>query len=181
MPSPRRLGSTIRLCNWPSATRSGDTVAAADALKISGVDVYAAGNSATTTPPGHDEIIHSDTRDGTYRRLVLHDDRLTSGVLIGDTSTARQLSELLRTGEAVPPTLLTAHDATTKPLSDDPAATICSCNAVTVADVQAAIQDDSINTVAEVGLRTRATTGCGGCAADVEELLATAAASSSEG
>jgi NAD(P)H-nitrite reductase large subunit len=33
-----------------------------------------------------------------------------------------------------------------------------------------------LSTVAQVGLRTRATTGCGGCTADVQTLLGAEAA-----
>jgi NAD(P)H-nitrite reductase large subunit len=55
---------------------------------------------------------------------------------------------------------------------------VCSCNAVTVGEVQAAIRRDGLRTVAQVGLRTRATTGCGGCARDVQQLLDAAAAAS---
>jgi len=93
----------------------------ATTLKVSGVDVYSGGGSAAPapTPAGHDEIVLSDTRRGIYRRLVLDGDRLVSGVLVGDASAARKLSDLLRTG---------------------------------------------------------ATTGCGGCGADVQQLLAAAGA-----
>ncbi len=151
----------------------------ATTLKVSGVDVYAGGGSAGAAPPGHDELITSDTRRGIYRRLVLDGDRLTGGVLVGDASAARQLSELLRTGEDVPPEMLEGGLTTATPLAEDPEATICSCNSVTVGDVQTAIRRDGLTTVAQVGMRTRATTGCGGCSGDVQELLAAASASSS--
>jgi NAD(P)H-nitrite reductase large subunit len=149
----------------------------ATTLKVSGVDVYAGGGSAGAAPPGHDELILSDTRRGIYRRLVLDGDRLVGGVLVGDASTARQLSELLRTGDDIPPELLEAGGSAGKPLADDPEATVCSCNEVTVGEVQTAIRRDGLSTVAQVGLRTRATTGCGGCTGDVQELLAAAATS----
>jgi ferredoxin-nitrate reductase len=148
----------------------------ATTLKVSGVDVYAGGGSAAATPPGHDEIVLSDTRRGVYRRLVLDGDRLVGGVLVGDASAARQLSELLRSGDEVPFELLDGGGATTKPLAEDPAATVCSCNAVTVGEVQTAIRRGGLQTIAQVGVVTRATTGCGGCTADVQELLAAARA-----
>jgi ferredoxin-nitrate reductase len=143
----------------------------ATTLKVSGVDVYAGGGSAGAAPPGHDEIVLSDTRRGIYRRLVLDGDRLTGGVLVGDASGARQLTELLRSGDEVPFELLEGAGAAAKPLSDDPAATVCSCNAVTVGEVQTAIRRGGLHTVAQVGVVTRATTGCGGCTADVQQLL----------
>jgi ferredoxin-nitrate reductase len=146
----------------------------ATTLKVSGVDVYAGGVSAGAAPPGHDEIVLSDTRRGVYRRLVLDGDRLVGGVLVGDASAARKLSELLRDGGDVPDELLGGGTLAAKPLSDDPAATVCSCNGVTVGEVQTAIRHGGLHTVAQVGVVTRAATGCGGCTADVEELLAAA-------
>jgi NAD(P)H-nitrite reductase large subunit len=74
-------------------------------------------------------------------------------------------SDLLAAGAAAPSAVAPAAD---------PSATVCSCNAVTVGEVQSAIARDGLSTVAQVGARTRATTGCGGCAADVEMLLAAA-------
>ncbi|MEJ7824349.1 MAG: molybdopterin-dependent oxidoreductase [Solirubrobacteraceae bacterium] len=148
----------------------------ATTLKVSGVDVYAGGGSAGAAPTGHDEIVFSDTRNGVYRRLVLDGDRLTGGVLVGDARAARELTELLRTGSDVPAELLAGGSgASTGSIAGDPEATLCSCNAVTVGEVQAAIARDGLSTVAQVGLRTRASTGCGGCTADVQELLSAAA------
>jgi ferredoxin-nitrate reductase len=150
----------------------------ATTLKVSGVDVYAGGESAAAARAGHDEIVLSDTRSGVYRRLVLDGERLTGAALVGDVGAARQLSELLRTGEPVPPDLLASGGAGASPeaLAADPSATVCSCNAVSVGDVQTAIRRDGLTTIAQVGARTRATTGCGGCSADVQSLLAHEAA-----
>jgi ferredoxin-nitrate reductase len=142
-------------------------------LKVSGVDVYAGGTSADAAAAGHDEILHSDTRRGIYRRLVLDGDRLAGAVLVGDATGARSMSDLLRSGAPVPAELFEPARSGAAPA--DPAATVCSCNAVTVGEVQAAIRRDGLQTVAQVGRRTRATTGCGGCTADVQQLLDVAA------
>ena len=152
----------------------------ATTLKVSGVDVYAGGGSGGAAPAGHDEIVLSDTRRGIYRRLVLDGNRLTGGVLVGDASAARKLSELLRTGSDVPADLLEPGGAPAEPIAADPTATICSCNGVTVGEVQAAIRRDGLKTVAQVGARTRASTGCGGCTADVQELLTAGAGVASQ-
>jgi ferredoxin-nitrate reductase len=146
----------------------------ATTLKVSGVDVYSGGESAAAAPAGHDEIVLSDTRRGIYRRLVLDGDRVVGGVLVGDVGAARQLSDLLRSGDDAPKSLLEIGSAPGKPLAEDPAATICSCNEVTVGEVQTAIRRDGLTTVAQVGARTRATTGCGGCGGDVLQLLTAA-------
>jgi ferredoxin-nitrate reductase len=146
-------------------------------LKVSGVDVYAGGGSAVPAATGHDEIVNSDTRRGVYRRIVLDGERLAGAVLVGDASGARSMSELLRSGEPVPADLLAPPGAAAAQVPLDPAATLCSCNVVSVGDVQAAIRRDGLTTIAQVGLRTRATTGCGGCTAEVQQLLDAAASS----
>ena len=146
----------------------------ATTLKVSGIDVYAGGVSAVaTTPPGHDEIVLSDTRRGIFRRLVLDGERLASAALVGDVSAARRLTDLLRTGDPVPSDLLESRAGpSAEALAADPSANVCSCNGVSVGEVQAAIRRDGLTTVGQVGMRTRATTGCGGCTADIETLLA---------
>ena len=144
---------------------------AATTLKVSGVAVYAGGASAGSAPTGSDEIVLSDTRRGVYRRLVLDGDGLDGAALVGDASAARRLTELLRSGAPVPPDLLDGGAAPAEPIAADPAATLCSCNVVTVGEAQAAIRRDGLTTVAQVGARTRASTGCGGCADDVQQLL----------
>jgi ferredoxin-nitrate reductase len=145
----------------------------ATTLKISGIDVFAGGRSANPPPPGHDEIVHSDTRRGIYRRLVLDGDRLTGAALVGDTTAARQLAGLLRTGDEIPSGLLRdAAGAVPTPLPDDPRATVCCCHGVTVGELREAIERDGLETVADVGASTRATTGGGSCRVEVQELLA---------
>ena len=161
-----------RIAGDPAAFH-GTTVATT--LKVGGVDVYAGGASAGVAPDGCDEIVVSDTRRGVYSRLVLDGDRLAGAALVGDARAARHLSELLRSGAEMPSDLLAPGTALAA-VAADPAATLCSCNAVTVGEVQVAIRRDGLRTVAQVGLRTRATTGCGGCAADVQQLLDAAAA-----
>ena len=150
----------------------------ATTLKVAGVDVYSGGDSAGAAPAGHDEVVLSDTRRGINGRVVLDGDRLAGGELVGDAAAARRLTELLRTGDDVPEELLAPGGPPPKPIGSDPSATVCSCNDVTVGEVQAAIRRDGLTTLAQVGARTRATTGCGGCGADVQELLAAATAPS---
>ncbi len=144
---------------------------AATTLKVSGIDVYAGGGSAGAPAAGHDEIVVSDTRRLVYSRLLVDGDRLRGAALVGDVSAARGLTDLLGTGAPVPANLLTPGSESVSMAAADPAATLCSCNVVTVGEVQAAISRDGLRTVAQVGRRTRATTGCGGCTADVQALL----------
>jgi nitrite reductase (NADH) large subunit len=49
---------------------------------------------------------------------------------------------------------------------------VCSCNRRTRGELLRAIRANGLGTVPEVARATAATTGCGSCAGDVEELLA---------
>ncbi|HEU0317927.1 MAG TPA: (2Fe-2S)-binding protein, partial [Solirubrobacteraceae bacterium] len=48
---------------------------------------------------------------------------------------------------------------------------VCSCNAVKRGQIEQAIAQGGLRTPAQVGTVTRAGTGCGGCTAEIEELL----------
>jgi ferredoxin-nitrate reductase len=152
----------------------------ATTLKVAGLDVFAGG--VPEAGEGQDEILQADTRRGVYRKLVLDGERLAGATLIGDVAQARRLSELLRTGDPVPGGLLELgadaadDDAADDDAADDPSAIVCSCNAVTRGDLEAAIRRGGLATLAQVGNATRAGTGCGGCSADLEVLLARSSA-----
>jgi ferredoxin-nitrate reductase len=156
-----------------AATVAGDPAAflgatPATTLKVAGVDVFAGG--APVGEDGDDEIVASDTRRGTYRKLVLREDRLRGAVLVGDLTDARRLSELLRRGGPVPEELL-APSGDGEPEPPAPDGIVCSCNQVTRAAIDDAIRARALRTVAQVGNATAASTGCGSCAADVQALL----------
>ncbi len=117
-----------------------------------------------------------DTRRGRYRRLLVRPDgRLAGAILLGDLRDAKKLRELLRNGEAVPEELLDAGapepGEAVSAADGDPAEAICSCQAVTRGTIVHAIKDRGLTTVAQVAEHTRASTGCGGCRADVTAIL----------
>ncbi|MBJ7330819.1 MAG: molybdopterin-dependent oxidoreductase [Solirubrobacteraceae bacterium] len=143
----------------------------ATTLKVSGVGVYAGGVADTDLDAGHDEVIQRDTRKGVYRKLVLEGDRLAGAVLLGDTSDATKLTALLRSGDPVPEALLNPS-SDVEPVPACATDTICACNAVTRGEITTAIAARDLRTVAQVGAATRASTGCGGCAPEVERILA---------
>lgn len=159
------------------ATACGDPAgfhgaAPATTLKIAGVDLFSGGTACATA--GQDELLFSDGRRGTYRKLVLAGDRLAGAVLVGDTAGARELSALLRSDERVPEELLGPPGAGSPAPSEDPAAVLCSCNAVTLGEVDTAIRAGGASTLGEVARATRASTGCGSCAGEIECMLAAA-------
>jgi ferredoxin-nitrate reductase len=141
----------------------------ATTLKVAGIDVFAGGRQDPGT--GHDELVVTDTRRGVYRKLVLDGDRLAGALLVGDLALAKSLSELLRTGEPVPEELLNPAASAPQPDRDDPAETVCSCNAVSRGEIDRVIAANGLTTVEQVANATRASTGCGSCAGDVQAIL----------
>jgi ferredoxin-nitrate reductase len=141
----------------------------ATTLKVAGVDVFAGGSQLAAE--GQDELVWSDGRRGVYRKLVLDGERLVGALLVGDTSLARELSVLLRSGGVCPATLLDPT-STTEPVAPSDTQVICSCNSVTRGAIMDAVRARKLKTLAQVAQATRASTGCGSCAGDVETLLA---------
>src|SRR5947209_362278 len=80
-----------------SAAYSGSVVATN--LKVSGVSVFSAGDFMGAD--GTEEIVLSDERRGTYKKLVISDGRLIGSVLVGDVADAFWYLELIRGGASV--------------------------------------------------------------------------------
>ncbi len=112
-----------------------------------------------------------DGRRGVYRKLILDGERLVAAILLGDVAGARELSALLRSGEAVPERLLAPPGAAAESPAAEPGDLVCSCNAVTRGEIEAAIRARGLRSALAVGRETRAGTGCGSCVADVEAIL----------
>lgn len=66
-------------------------------LKVSGVRVFSAGDHLGEGDARR--IVCKDPRMGIYRKLVMRDDRLVGAILIGDTSGAADILDLIRSGE----------------------------------------------------------------------------------
>jgi len=142
----------------------------ATTLKIAGVELFVGG----AKEPGEDgeEVVLSDTRRSLYRKLVLDGDRLTGAIVVNEPGVARRIVELLRTGDPLQPALLEPGADGDAADADDPDAIVCSCNRVTRGELEEAIASGGIESVAEVAEATKATTGCGSCTGEVEQLIA---------
>jgi nitrite reductase [NAD(P)H] large subunit len=68
-------------------------------LKVSGIDVFSAGDFIGA--PGTEPIVLSDPGLGTYRKLVIADDRLVGAVLYGDTADGLWYLDLIRSGAPI--------------------------------------------------------------------------------
>jgi nitrite reductase (NADH) large subunit len=70
-------------------------------LKVSGVSVFSAGDFMGAD--GSEQIVLSDVKHGTYKKLVIAEGRLTGAVLVGDTADALWYLELIRNGTPTAP------------------------------------------------------------------------------
>ncbi|SEF12484.1 FAD-dependent oxidoreductase [Jiangella alba] len=143
-------------------------------LKAAGVDLAAMGETDVDDFADGVEVLRfADPARGTYQKVVIRDDRVTGAIMLGGPETVGAVTQLFdraapapadRRALIFPGVAASSADAADAP--DDQ--TICRCNGVTAGRIRAA----GAGTVAEVAATTRATTGCGGCRADVAALLA---------
>ncbi|MGW0501366.1 nitrite reductase large subunit NirB [Micromonospora sp. NPDC003241] len=142
-------------------------------LKLLGVDVASFGDAHGTTP-GCLDVTWTDPATRVYAKLVLSDDATTllGGVLVGDASAYPTLRASVGGPlPAAPLALLAPEQAAGAAASALPAsAQVCSCNAVTRGDVDAAIAAGCAD-VPAVKACTRAGTSCGSCVPMLKQLL----------
>ncbi|TMD03822.1 MAG: NAD(P)/FAD-dependent oxidoreductase, partial [Chloroflexi bacterium] len=148
----------------------------ATTLKVAGVHVFSAG--AVEAEADDDLLTLEDTASGIYKRVLIQDQQLRGAILVGDLSTAPQITAVLAAGAHVNGNRLSLVAAPTgeppqsvaEGLPDD--AVVCGCNGVTKASIVAAIRQQGCSTRAEVTRCTRAAGSCGSCGAIVDGLLA---------
>lgn len=68
-------------------------------LKVSGVNLFSAGDFMGA--PGTEQIVFSDAGLGTYKKLVIKDERLIGAVLYGDTIDGLWYLDLIRSGMSI--------------------------------------------------------------------------------
>ncbi|MFC0547475.1 nitrite reductase large subunit NirB [Kutzneria chonburiensis] len=139
-------------------------------LKLLGVDVASFGD-AHAASPGALEVVHNDPVSGSYKKIVVSDDAQTllGGVLVGDASSYATLRAYVgRPLPADPGSLIAPAGVTNTALPDD--AQVCSCHAVTKADIVAAIGTGCAD-VPSLKTCTKAGTGCGSCVPTLKQLL----------
>lgn len=145
-------------------------------LKLMGIDVGSIGD-AHARIEGCKSYVYSNQPDQMYKKIVVSADgkTLLGAVLVGDTSEYDTLLQYALNKIELPenPDGLILPSSGEKPtlgvdaLPD--AATICSCLNVTKGDIIGAIDAGACD-VAAVKYCTKATTGCGGCAALVKTV-----------
>jgi nitrite reductase (NADH) large subunit len=146
-------------------------------LKLLGVDVGSIGDAHGRTE-GAMSFVFSDQRENVYKRLVTSADgkTLLGAVLVGDcdeydTLLQYHLNDIELPADPQAIILPTTNAPVSLGVGALPAtASICSCHNVTKGDVVSAI-DGGCCSLGDVKSNTRASTGCGGCAAMLKNLV----------
>ncbi|MEU6078661.1 nitrite reductase large subunit NirB [Micromonospora sp. NPDC047074] len=142
-------------------------------LKLLGVDVASFGDAHGTTP-GCLDVTFTDPATRVYAKLVLSDDAKTllGGVLVGDASAYPTLRASVGGPLPGPPLALLAPEGAAGAGAGALPATaqVCSCNAVTRADIDTAIAGGCAD-VPALKACTRAGTSCGSCVPMLKQLL----------
>lgn len=140
-------------------------------LKLMGVEVGSIGDAHAKTP-GAMVYTYENQPQGIYKKLVVDEqqNKLLGAVLVGDTSEFDTLLQYCLNGIDLPeaPESLILPNAESAPALGADAlpgtATLCSCHNVSKNDVIESIENGNTD-LASIKSCTKASTGCGGCAA----------------
>jgi NAD(P)H-nitrite reductase large subunit len=134
-------------------------------LRATGLDVAVLGDPQTA----EGEVVEvTNPIAGSHRRLVVHGGRIVAAALVGDLSRVGLITQLYDRGTILGPDepgqlLLPEPADAPSPLPDE--AEVCTCAGVSAGEIRAC------GSMSDCVDRTRATTGCGGCADVVRRLL----------
>jgi len=174
------------MCRTLADVLTGDEEAAYEGsqlstrLKVSGVDVFSAGQFAGGE--GCEDLVFRDAGRRVYKRLVIKEGRLAGAVMFGDAADGGWYFDLIRSGADVSDlreTLVFGQAITEGLRGLDPSAAvaamadtaeICGCNGVCKGAIVSAIEG-GLSTVEGVRATTKASASCGSCTPLVEQLL----------
>lgn len=139
-------------------------------LRATGLDVAVLGDPEQETLAGGDVVEMSNPVRGSHRKLVVREGRIVAGAFVGDLNRIGLVTQHYDRQTVLGPTepgdlLLVERSAQPVQLPDD--AEVCNCAGVTAGAIRACSSYEQARET------TRATTGCGGCASTVRQLLAT--------
>lgn len=146
-------------------------------LKLLGIDVASVGDSTARTP-GARSYTYCDEFAEVYKSLVISEDgkQLLGAVLVGDATSFGSFQQLMLNAVALPaqpqalilPGLEGAAGIGVEALPDT--AQICSCYEVSKGAICSLVQGGETD-LGAIKAATRASTGCGGCAALVKQVV----------
>jgi assimilatory nitrate reductase electron transfer subunit len=144
-------------------------------LKAVDVDLATLGDAHDHPDRGDHEVVRvADPARGRYGKLVLHQDRVVGAILLGIPDATASITHYYDNRTPVPGDPLAVllgralSQAGAAPLPEL-TATVCRCNNVTREALERAWRRGARST-ADLAERTRATTGCGGCADVVDRI-----------
>jgi nitrite reductase (NADH) large subunit len=145
-------------------------------LKVMGVEVASMGINEPTED--RDEVIQfTEPKKGTYKKLIVRDDRLVGSILMGDISKAAYLMQAFDRNSPLPEERLSLMFDLGTPsqkitIDEMPATTqVCNCNGVTKGAIGACVAAGKRSPQAVMDA-TRAGKGCGSCKSLVGEVVA---------
>ena len=147
-------------------------------LKLLGVDVGSIGDAFGTTE-GSKSYRYIDEAGSGYRRLVVSNDgkKALGAVLVGDNSYYDTLLQYVQNGIDLPEDpavlILPQSEGGAPTLGADAlpdTAMVCSCHNVTKGAICQAV-DEGCADIAALKIETKASTGCGGCAALLKQVF----------
>lgn len=140
-------------------------------LKANGIDLASMGEAHTESGASGAEVVRLDdpARDR-YAKLVLRDDVVTGAIVLGFPDAAAAITQLHDSGATVPEDRIALLLGRAAPPARPPVDSfVCQCNAVPRGRLVAAWRTGA-RTVEDLARATRASTGCGGCVADLLAL-----------
>jgi NAD(P)H-nitrite reductase large subunit len=136
-------------------------------LRATGLDVAVLGDPEHTAG----QVVEvTNPVVGSHRKLVVRDGRIVAATLVGDLSRVGLITQYYDRGSVLGPAepgALLRGDRPVAPASVPDDAEVCACAGVPAGAIRAC------HSLEQVRADTRATTGCGGCAPTVRQLLAT--------
>lgn len=161
------------LCNVETPPYEGSVISTQ--LKISGVDVFSAGEFMDAEDLSVVRM-HDDWRR-IYKKVLMRGGRIVGGILVGDGREASRLQQWIRTETVMTEAIHTAivgqgapdTGSTVADLADEEI--VCGCNGVSKKRIVDAITENGLTTVDEIKSTTSACRSCGGCRPVVEQIL----------
>jgi assimilatory nitrate reductase electron transfer subunit len=145
-------------------------------LKARGIDLASLGEAQTEPgAPGAEVVRLEDPARGRYAKIVLREDVVTGAIVLGFPDAAAAITQLHDTGAPAPEDRIALLLGRAAPAGSavSPAAAasavVCQCNGVPRGRLVDAWKTGA-RTVEDFARATRASTGCGGCAADLLAL-----------
>ncbi|MEK5398507.1 nitrite reductase large subunit NirB [Paenibacillus sp. FSL K6-2859] len=148
-------------------------------LKISGVDVFSAGEFLDSSD--HTVISNKDEWKRTYKKILLKNNVIVGAVLFGDVTESANLQKLVKQSAIMTDEIYTEvmgtgccgggakKSTSVEAMADEEI--VCGCNGVTKKAIVDAVTEHGFTTVDEIKACTGATRSCGGCKPVVEQIL----------